>query len=61
MNVNKIKADFQLIDYQVEKFNLNELQKGLNFFLEAENKIKYSSIPQLPLELAIVDFIKPEE
>jgi DNA polymerase III delta subunit len=45
----------------VEKFSLKEIQEALNLFLEAENKIKYSSIPQLPLELAIVDFINPKD
>jgi len=42
---------------QTEKFSTQEIQKALNLFLEAENKMKYSPIPQLPLELAIVDFI----
>jgi hypothetical protein len=28
--------------------------------MEAENKMRYSSIPQLPLELAIVDIIRKE-
>jgi len=32
-----------------------DIQKMLQLFIDAENKIKYSSIPQLPLELAIVD------
>lgn len=37
------------------KFQISELQNALNLFLDAENKMKYSPIPQLPLELAIVD------
>jgi len=32
-----------------------EIQKMLELFIEAENKIKYSALPQLPLELAIFD------
>jgi len=35
----------------------SELQKMLNLFLEAQNKMKYSPIPQLPLELAIIEAI----
>jgi DNA polymerase-3 subunit gamma/tau len=36
------------------------LQNMLELFMEAENKIKYSPIPQLPLELAIVDITHKE-
>jgi len=43
---------------QAEKFSSQELQRALNLFLEAENKMRYSSIPELPLELAIVDIIE---
>jgi len=39
-----------------EKFTLEELRKLLNLFLEAENKIRYSSLPQLPIELAIIEY-----
>tara|TARA_Y100000310_G_C20670673_1_gene810097 strand:+ start:1183 stop:2286 length:1104 start_codon:yes stop_codon:yes gene_type:complete len=42
---------------QVAKFETQEIQKALNLFMEAENKMRYSSIPQLPLELAIVDLV----
>jgi len=61
MIVGLTKEEQEKILSQTKKFSLIELQEGLNLFLEAENKIKYSSIPQLPIELAIVDFIKPEE
>ncbi len=40
-----------------EKLKGKDLNRLLELFLEAENKMKYASIPQLPLELAIVDFI----
>jgi len=36
-------------------FQETDLRKTLNLFLEAENKMKYSSIPQLPLELATIE------
>jgi len=38
-----------------EQFKGIELQKILNLFLEAENKMKYSPIPQLPIELAVIE------
>ena len=54
------KEEQEKIQTQAEKFTLQELQKTLNLFMEAENKMKYSSIPQLPLELAIVDITHKE-
>jgi hypothetical protein len=36
-----------------------ELQNMLELFIDAENKIKYSAVAQLPLELAILDIIQP--
>jgi DNA polymerase-3 subunit gamma/tau len=61
MIIGLTKEEQEKILSQVEKFSLKEIQEALNLFLEAENKIKYSSIPQLPLELAIVDFINPKD
>jgi len=46
---------------QSEELSSSEIQRALNLFVDAENKMKYSSIPQLPIELAIVDFIGPKE
>ncbi len=43
------------------KLEGKDLNKLLELFLEAENKMKYASIPQLPLELAIVEITKKEE
>mgnify|MGYP001248776461 CR=1 FL=1 len=51
--INKIKA-------QIEKLGPKDIQKILEIFIEAENKVRYSSIPQLPLELAIVDITHHE-
>ena len=45
---------------QAEKFSGLELLHILELFFDAENKIKYSSIPQLPLELAIVEIINKD-
>ncbi len=49
------KEEFQKIKEQAANFKEGELRHILNLFIEAENKMKYSSIPQLPLELAIVE------
>ena len=41
---------------QSERFIGEDLKILLNLLLEAENKRKFSSISQLPLELALVDY-----
>jgi len=47
---------------KAQTLNLQErdIQKMLELFIDAENKIKYSALPQLPLELAIFDIIYKE-
>ncbi|MDP3964658.1 MAG: DNA polymerase III subunit gamma/tau [bacterium] len=40
---------------QAETIELNRLVAAINIFLDKEREIKYSDIPQLPLELAIVE------
>ena len=51
------KEEIEKLGEQVEKFSQTELQRIIDLFLQAENRIKYSSIPQLPLELAVVEII----
>lgn len=51
------KEELQRMAGQAEKFKEEDLQKIINLFLEAENKMRYSPIPQLPLELAIMESI----
>ena len=46
---------------QIANFAEIDLQRILKLFLEAENKMRYSSIAQLPLELAIIEALKLEE
>ncbi|MDP3991185.1 MAG: DNA polymerase III subunit gamma/tau [Candidatus Nealsonbacteria bacterium] len=48
----------QKLSSQVASLNETEIHRALKLFLEAENKMKYSSIPQLPLELAIIETLK---
>jgi len=49
------EKELDKIKTQTEKFKEKDIQNILEFFVEAENKMKYSSIPQLPLELAIIE------
>jgi DNA polymerase-3 subunit gamma/tau len=49
------REEFWKLSSQADLFGEQELQKILNLFLNAENRMKYSPIPQLPLELAIVE------
>jgi len=46
---------------QIESFEEKGLRDILNLFLDAETKMKYSSIPQLPLELAIIEAVDIEK
>jgi DNA polymerase-3 subunit gamma/tau len=48
------KEKEKAIEYK-DSFKLEDLQRMIKLFMEAEEKIKYSSISQLPLELAIID------
>jgi DNA polymerase-3 subunit gamma/tau len=54
------EEDQEGLRVQSTRFSPIELHKMINLFIEAENKIKYSSIPQLPLELAVVDIAHQE-
>jgi len=49
------REEFQKLQNQASALKEVELRNILNLFLEAENKMKYSPIPQLPLELAIIE------
>ncbi len=48
------------IKEQTEKLPEKEIQTMLELFIDAENKMKYATILQLPLELAVVDIIHKE-
>lgn len=51
------KDDLQRMENQAKNFKEEDLQRIINLFLDSENKMRYSSIPQLPLELAIIESI----
>ncbi len=59
--VGLTKEEQQKLQSQVSGFEEADLRRILKLFLEAENRMKYSSIPQLPLELAIVEALQKEE
>jgi DNA polymerase-3 subunit gamma/tau len=49
------KEEFQKLKEQSEIFKEEEIKKIIHLFLEAQTKMRYSPIPQLPLELAIIE------
>lgn len=49
------KEEFEKLQNQTTAFKEEELRNILNLFFEAGNRMKYSPIPQLPLELAIIE------
>ncbi len=49
------KEEFERLREQVSQFEKEELSEVLELFTEAQDKMRYASIPQLPLELVIVD------
>ena len=46
---------------QANSFGAKKIHKMIDLFLDAENKMRYSSIPQLPLELAVVDITEEDK
>jgi len=51
-------TELEKMNLQITKLTQNNLQNMLELFIDAENKIKYSAVPQLPLELAIINIIQ---
>lgn len=49
------EEELKKIKDQVATLTQKDLQNMLEFFIDAENKIKYSAVPQLPLELAVIN------
>ncbi len=52
------KEEIAMLKNQVSTFKETDLRRILTTFLEAQNKIRYASIPQLPLELAVVEVVE---
>jgi DNA polymerase-3 subunit gamma/tau len=51
-------TEIEKMKSQISNLSDKDIQKMLEGFIEAENKMKYSAIIQLPLELAILNIIK---
>ena len=51
---NLTKEEIERLQNQAKSFTNEELRNILDIFLEAQNKMKYSPIQQLPLELGVV-------
>lgn len=49
------KEEIQKLKELTGKFEEGSLRKIINIFLQAQSKMRYSSISQLPLELAIIE------
>jgi len=52
------KEEKENLKNQEKKFSEEELKEIVRIFLDAQNQIKWSDLPQLPLELAVMDSIK---
>jgi len=55
--VSLTKEEKERLEEQVESFSEKGIREILKLFLEAEAKTRYSSITQLPLELALVQAV----
>ncbi|MEA3293116.1 MAG: DNA polymerase III subunit gamma/tau [Patescibacteria group bacterium] len=61
LNIAFTKEEKEKLKEQALVFEEEKIHYFLKLFLDAENKIKYASIPQLPLELAIIEAIEKKE
>jgi DNA polymerase-3 subunit gamma/tau len=48
-------SELEKMKAQTVNLTQKDLQNMLEFFIDAENKIKYSAVAQLPLELAVIN------
>lgn len=56
-DLSEIFTDTKEPERQLEKISAGQILRFMKYFIEAQREIKASSIPQLPLEMAIVDII----
>lgn len=49
------EKEVEKINLQIANLSEKDIQNMLEIFIDAENKMKYNSIIQLPLELAVID------
>ena len=55
------KEQLDVIIKQAASFSDQDLTRIIRIFIQAENEIKLASLPQLPLELAVVESINTGE
>ena len=60
MIIGLIKEEQKHLKQQITNLTEKDLVNILNIFISAQQQIRYSSIPQLPLELAIVEILDKE-
>ncbi len=53
-------AELEKITAQTASLPIKDIQKMLELFIDAENRMKYSAVTQLPLELAILELTHTE-
>ncbi len=58
MIIGLIKEEQEHLKQQITDLSEKDLLNILNIFISAMQQIRYSSIPQLPLELAVVEIIE---
>ena len=51
------EEDLAALKDMTQKFEMPKIQKASKLFLEASNNIKYSPIPELPIEMAVVELV----
>ena len=54
-NLGLTKEEIKKLKEQIQNLSQEKILNTLETFLDAANKMKYSPIPQLPIELAIVE------
>lgn len=52
------EEDLAQVKVLAQKFDMQKLQQASRLFLEASQNIKYSPIPELPIELAVVELLE---
>ncbi len=55
------EEEFHKLKEQISGIGEIQLRQILEIFLEVENKMRYSSIPQLPLELAVIEILQKKD
>ncbi len=55
------EEEFKKLRGQIIKMRETQIREILEIFLEAENRMRYSSLLQLPLEMAVVEILQQDE